>query len=168
MNRVRNHETASRLRVWRRGGASRRRLLKGLSATVAGFAAAGIAKRAAATPESLAREVWRLIGPGKPKSGRIKVSLPTLAENGNVVPIRVAVDSPMTPDDYCSAIHVFAEENPWPTIVSIKLTPASGRADIRTRMRLGKSQDVYVYAVMSGGEVYMYKQHVDVTVGGCG
>jgi sulfur-oxidizing protein SoxY len=152
----------------RLGGASRRGLLRGFAASVAGFAAAGVAGRAAATPESLEREVWRLIGPGKPKSGRIKVSLPTLAENGNVVPIRVAVDSPMTPDDYCSAIHVFAEENPWPTIVSIKLTPASGRADIRTRMRLGKSQDVYVYAVMSGGDFYMYKQHVDVTVGGCG
>lgn len=150
------------------GSASRRGLIKGLVAAVAGLAAGGIAGRARATPESLAREVWRLMGPGKPKSGRIEVHLPTLAENGNVVPIRVVVDSPMTPDDYCKAIHVFAEENPWPTIVSIKLTPASGKADIRTRMRLGKSQDVYVYAVMNGGDFYMYKQHVDVTIGGCG
>jgi sulfur-oxidizing protein SoxY len=168
MSGARDHGTDRDRRALARGAASRRGLLRGLGAAVAGLTAGGIAKRASATPESLAREVWRLIGPGKPKTGRIKVSLPKLAENGNVVPIHVVVDSPMAPDDYCRAIHVFAEENPWPTIVSIKLTPASGRANIRTRMRLGKSQDVYVYAVMSGGDVYMFRQHVDVTIGGCG
>ena len=42
----------------------------------------------------------------------VTLELPPLSEDGHVVPMRVAVTSPMTDADHVRAIHVFTEKNP--------------------------------------------------------
>ena len=64
------------------------------------------------------------------KPGKIKLDLPPLVENGNTVAMGVSVDSPMTAKDYVKAIHVFTEKNPQPNVISVKLGPRAGRAEI--------------------------------------
>lgn len=101
-------------------------------------------------------------------SGKVHLKAPEIAENGAVVPVTVTVDSPMTPDDYVKAIHVFATKNSNVRCADIMLTPANGAAMFATRVKLGSSQDILVVAETSKGEFLSAKQNVKVTIGGCG
>jgi sulfur-oxidizing protein SoxY len=103
-----------------------------------------------------------------PAEGRVKIDLPEIAENGNTVPYTVTVDSPMTDADHVKALHVYATGNPGPQIISAQLTPLCGKAYVKSRMRLAKTQDIVAVAEMSDGKVYMGKSTVKVTIGGCG
>ena len=109
-----------------------------------------------------------LIGDRVPSEGRIELELPQIAENGNTVPIAIAVDSPMTADDYVKSVHVFADGNPRPDVASFHFSPACGEAACATRIRLAKTQNIVAVAEMSNGEVYTAKAEVKVTIGGCG
>jgi len=109
-----------------------------------------------------------VIGDAKPAEGKVSLGLPEIAENGNTVPFSVDVDSPMTSGDHVKAVHVFATGNPRPTVVTFRFSPASGKASARSRMRLGKTQDVIAVAEMSDGKFYMGRRSVKVTIGGCG
>ena len=53
-------------------------------------------------------------------------------------------------------------------VASWYLTPRSGRAEVSFRMRLAKTQVVRAYAVTSDGQVWLARQEVKVTIGGCG
>jgi len=134
----------------------------------AGGAALAVAGRAQATPQEAADAIAKFTG-GKPTApGRITIDLPEIAENGNTVPFTVKVESPMTADDYVSDILVVAPENPRPQIVTFRLTPMCGSAEVATRIRLAATQDVTVVAKTSKGQFISAKRTVKVTVGGCG
>jgi sulfur-oxidizing protein SoxY len=121
-----------------------------------------------ATPAEADAEIAKFTG-GKPtESGKIAIDLPEIAENGNTVPLAIKVNSPMTTDDYVSEIRVVGDANPNAGIVEFHLTPASGRAEVATRIRLGGTGNVTVLAKTSTGKLYADHQTVKVTVGGCG
>lgn len=101
------------------------------------------------------------------EEGGIEVTLPALAENGNSVPMQVKVDHPMNAGDYVAAIHVIAERNPRPHVASFHLNPESGRAEVRTRIRLAGTQKVTVLAGMSNGGFRMTRTEVVVTSAAC-
>lgn len=124
--------------------------------------------RTLAARADVAREIQALTGGTQPKSGKIRLDLPAIAEYGDTVPLTIEVESPMTDDDYVDAIYIFAEENPLPNVVTFNFTPMSGRARASTRIRLAKTQEVVALARMSSGEFYVAKQLVRVTIGGCG
>src|SRR5882757_9736030 len=109
--------------------ATRRAFLAGASAVL-------VVRPAQATPASMAAAIRQVAGDAAVKSGKIKLDLPPLVENGNSVAMTVSVDSPMTAKDYVKAIHVVTEKNPQPNIISIKLGPRAGKAEILTRVRL--------------------------------
>ncbi|MCX7371037.1 MAG: thiosulfate oxidation carrier protein SoxY [Alphaproteobacteria bacterium] len=124
---------------------------------------------AAASMEDATREaIRRVIGERTPQEGRVTLRLPAIAENGNNVPLSVTVESPMTAADHVRAIHVFADKNPAPEIASFRLSPAMGRAQADTRIRLGVTQDVIALAEMQDGQVFIARAEVRVTIGGCG
>lgn len=135
----------------------------------AAFAAAAIAPRLAfADEKAVAAEIKKLYGDKAMGQGRVKLDVPEIAENGLVVPIGVEVESPMTDADYVKAVHVFADGNPQPGVVSYQFTPACGKASAATRMRLAQTQDVICIAEMSNGDLFSAKANVKVTIGGCG
>ena len=146
--------------------ASKRQFLR--TAGIAAVAAVIAPRLAFATPAEVASEIKKLYGDKKMASGRIKLDVPQIAENGLVVPINVEVESPMTATDYVKSVHVFAEKNPLPGVVSYKFTPEAGKAAASTRMRLASTQDIVVVAEMSNGELFTTKSEVKVTIGGCG
>ncbi|TCS64305.1 thiosulfate oxidation carrier protein SoxY [Varunaivibrio sulfuroxidans] len=147
----------------------RRNALKAAGVGVLAIAGASLtANVAQATPEEVATALAKLTGGVTPQSGKITLKLPEIAENGASVPVTLIVDSPMTADNYVKQIHLLAEGNPTPEVVSFYLTPAAGKADISTRMRLGQTQKVVAAAVMSDGSVYSTSKEVKVTIGGCG
>jgi sulfur-oxidizing protein SoxY len=95
-------------------------------------------------------------------SGGVEVELPAIAENGNSVPLRVRVASPMTQADHVTAIHLFAERNPRPAVATFHFGPGAGRAEVSTRMRLAGTQKVTVLVAHSGNR--FTKREVDVLV----
>lgn len=139
-----------------------------LKAAGAGVVALGFASTAQATPEAAAEAISKMTGGASASmSDKVSISLPEIAENGATVPVGVTVDSPMSADNYVQHIHVLAEGNPSPEAISFHLTP-TGKADVNTRIRLGKTQNVVAVAVMNDGSVLTNKKEVKVTIGGCG
>ena len=148
----------------------RREVLK-LSGAGVLAAAAGmtiLSEAALATPKTANATMRKAIGNRPMKEGRIKLKLPPIAENGNTVPMTVTVDSPMTSSDYVKAIHVVSEGNPLPGVATFHLTPMSGRAEVTTRIRMARSQNVIAVAEMSNGALYRVVRNVKVAIGGCG
>jgi sulfur-oxidizing protein SoxY len=137
-------------------------------AAMAGLAAFLAPKMVVADEAAVAAEIKKLFGDRKIESGRIKLDVPEIAENGLVVPINVEVESPMTDADHVKAVHVFADGNPLPGVVSYRFTPASGKASASTRMRLAQTQNIICLAEMSNGNLHSAKANIKVTIGGCG
>jgi sulfur-oxidizing protein SoxY len=122
---------------------------------------------ARATPEAMAAAIKEVVGAGTIREGKVKLDLPPLVENGNVVPLTVSVESPMTPADHVKAIHVFNEKNPQPHVFSARLGPQNGRAVIATRIKLADSQKIIAIAETSTGQFFSASADVIVTLAAC-
>lgn len=147
---------------------SRRRFLQAASAVAAGAALPAAAQANRILPaQDIAPLIERITG-GKPveKQG-VRVELPPLAENGNSVPLRIQVDSPMSASDRVTDLHVFAGRNPRPLVAAYHFGPAVARAQVETRIRLAVEQDVLVIATLSGGRFRSGTAHVVVTSAAC-
>lgn len=147
------------------GGANRRAVLSGLLALalVPASTAAVLADAA-----DLAAAMTEALGAGyKLNEGRVKVRVPELAENGNVVPLRVQVESPMTAADHVKTIFVFSEKNPIANVARFHLGPRAGQARVQTNIRLAASQHITVVARMANGELWAATAQVIVTQGAC-
>ncbi|HUU73190.1 MAG TPA: thiosulfate oxidation carrier protein SoxY [Burkholderiales bacterium] len=143
---------------------SRRRALHVLAAG----ACLLVVRPATATREALVTALRETFGQSLMARERVKLELPLLAESGNVVPVTVSVDSPMTEADHVSAIHLFAERNHLPQVVSVTLGPWNGKAEFKSRIRLAESQQVLAVAVMSDGSLFSDVADVEVTYSSCG
>ena len=109
----------------------------------------------------------KVVGDAQVRRGRVKLQLPPLIDNGNSVPLSVAVESPMTDADHVKAIHVLTEKNPLPDVVSVRLGPRAGRASLATRVRLADTQTVTAIAQMSDGSFWSDSAEVVVTLSAC-
>jgi sulfur-oxidizing protein SoxY len=138
-------------------------------AVAAGLAGGiGVAARSAnATPAAMQDAVRKVTGTAQVRKGRVKLDVPPLIDNGNSIPLSVVVESPMTAANHVKAIHVFAERNPLPNILSVQLTPRSGRARVATRVRLADTGTVLAVAQMSDGSFWSDSAHVVVTLSAC-
>lgn len=117
---------------------------------------------------SMNASIAKLFGDRAIKDGGIEIDMQEIAENGNMVPFAVSVESPMTEDNYVKSIHMFAEGNPNPNMAVFHFTPASGVAKAKSRMRLAKTQKIVAIAEMSDGTLVRGSREIKVTIGGCG
>lgn len=122
---------------------------------------------AEATPATLASAIRNVVGAAPVRTGKVKLEVPPLVENGNTVPMTVSVASPMVPEDHVKSIHVFNEKNPQPNIGNFHLSPQAGRAQISTRIRLADSQKVVAIARLSDGTFWSTSVDVVVTLAAC-
>lgn len=148
---------------------SRRKFLK----VASGFAAAAalpsvVGAQMTRTPLNNMPEVIRkLVGTKAINQGKVKLGLPPLVENGHLVPLNVSVESPMSEADHVKAIHVFTERNPLPEMVSFRLGPRAGRAQVATRVRLADTQNVVAIAELSDGSFWSDSAYLIVTLAAC-
>jgi sulfur-oxidizing protein SoxY len=147
-----------------RGDLCRRELLL---VAGAGLASLVVVRRAAATPEAMQQAIRKVVGSARVSPGRVTLELPPLVENGNVVPLAVSVESPMTEADHVRAMHVFTERNPQPDVLSVRLGPRAGRARVATRVRLANTQSVVAIAELSDGSWWSASADVVVTLAAC-
>ena len=90
-----------------------------------------------------------------------------MVDNGNLVVISVAVDSPMTLKDHVQSIHLVAEGNPLPRIFSAYMDQRAGKAAFTIRVRLAESQKVWAIAKMSDGSCWYQTADTVVTTSAC-
>jgi sulfur-oxidizing protein SoxY len=148
---------------------STRRKFLGLagSAAVLGTVPIVTLRPAEATPAMLASAIRNVVGEAVVRTGRVKLEVPPLVENGNTVPMTVSVQNPMTAEDHVKSIHVFNEKNPQPNIGNFYLGPQAGRAQISTRIRLADSQKIVAIARLSDGSFWSATVDVVVTLAAC-
>ena len=146
------------------GDLSRRSLLAG----AVGILVLPLGSVAEAAPEDMAEAMAEALGKDAPiKPGRIKIELPQLAENGNSVPLKIAVESPMSAADHVKTIYIFSERNPVPNVVRFHLGPRSGAARVQTSIRLAGTQRITAVARMSDGSLWSGGADVIVTQAAC-
>jgi len=120
-----------------------------------------------ATPAMLTTAIRNVVGEAAVRTGRVKLEIPPLVENGNTVPMIVSVESPMTAENHVKSIHVFNEKNPQANIGNFHLGPHAGRAQVSTRIRLADSQKVVAIARLSDGSFWSVSVEVVVTLAAC-
>jgi sulfur-oxidizing protein SoxY len=148
---------------------STRRKFLGLAGGAAVLGAVPIVtlQPAEATPAMLASAIRNVVGEAVVRTGRVKLEVPPLVENGNTVPMTVSVQSPMTAADHVKSIHVFNEKNPQPNIGNFYLGPLAGRAQVSTRIRLADSQKIVAIARLSDDSFWSATVDVVVTLAAC-
>ena len=153
----------------RKADTTSRRQFLGLAGGAAMLGAVPVVtlRPAEATPAMLATAIRNVVGAAVVRTGRVKLDVPPLVENGNTVPMTVSVSSPMTSDDYVKSIHVFNEKNPQPNIGNFYLGQHAGRAQISTRIRLADSQKIVAIAHLSDGSFWSVSADVVVTLAAC-
>jgi len=113
-------------------------------------------------------QLVRALTNGAPvRKGKVTLVLPQLADNGNSVPIRITVDSPMTAADHVKSIHLYSERNPVPNMANFYLGPRAGKAEIDSRVRLAGSQRVTAVAKLSDGSFWYDAAPIVVTLSAC-
>jgi sulfur-oxidizing protein SoxY len=141
-----------------------RRDVLALGAALAGVV---LARPAAAQSDDLAAAVAAFAGGAAVRPGRVKLEIAKLVDNGNVVPVSVSVDSPMTAAEHVTAIAIFNEKNPQRDVARFKLGPRSGKASISTRIRLATSQQLVAVAALSDGTFWSDTADVIVVLAAC-
>ena len=101
-------------------------------------------------------------------SDKIKLTVPEIAENGAVVPVKVNVDYPMTEKESVTAIHILNTANSNARCADVMLTPANDKAYFATRIKLSKTQEVVALVALSDGTFIKAGKSIKVTIGGCG
>jgi sulfur-oxidizing protein SoxY len=140
-----------------------------LPRAIAEDAAVDLPARAAVTGQPSAEATIRRLSRGAtPIEGKININISEIAENGNSVPFTVSADSPMTDADYVKSIHIIAAGNAQPHIGSFHFTALSGQASVTSRLRLAKTQDLFVLVEHSSGRFVLAQRTIKVTIGGCG
>lgn len=139
----------------------RREFLAGMAGALA------LSRAARADDDSLDPQAAKIAKGGPMKKGKVTVTLPQLADNGNSVPIRIVVDSPMTATDYVKSIHLYSERNPVSNMANFYLGPRAGKAEIDSRVRLAGSQKVTAVAALSDGTFWYDAAAIVVTLSAC-
>ena len=144
---------------------SGRRLL--LQAGAAAAAQLLVRSASAQDAAALAAAMAQFAGGQAIQQGRVKLEIASLVDNGNVVPMRVTVDSPMSASDRVTEIAVFNEKNPQRDVARFALGPRCARADVATRIRLATSQKLVALARMGDGSVWSDTVDVIVVLAAC-
>lgn len=111
--------------------------------------------------ENVDEAVKALYGQTPTESDKIRLRVPTIAENGAVVPVSVEASLPGV-----TGIAVIVAENPNALAATFNL-PQGALPFVSTRVKMAETSDVMAL-VVSEGKVYSTTQNVKVTIGGCG
>ena len=130
-------------------------------------AGGGLAANPARALNDYADQIDKFTGGKMPVEGGVKLDLPELAENGNTVPLSVAVDGEMGEGIHVQEILVVAPANPNGRVIRFRFSPISV-PEASTRIRLAETQDVIAVAKLSDGTFFSASRQIKVTIGGCG
>lgn len=101
------------------------------------------------------------------QEGLVKLTLPSLAENGNSVLLKVSVDTTDLPSSLrVTSLRLFAENNPLPEIAFFDFSENS-LPQVALRIRLSASQVITAIATLSDGRHYAGSAFTTITLPAC-
>ena len=102
------------------------------------------------------------------KTGKVKLDVPPLVENGNTVPMTVSVAQPDGGRGSRQEHPRLQREEPAAEYRQFPSRPAqAGRAQVSTRIRLADSQKIIAIAKLSDGSFWSASVDVIVTLAAC-
>jgi sulfur-oxidizing protein SoxY len=117
--------------------------------------------------------VWQKLHAGvfadatiEPGEGVVELDTPKRAEDATVVPVAIRARLAQTTDHFIETIWLIVDDNPSPVAAVFHFTPASGRADIETRIRIEQYTHVRAIARTNDGRLFMAANYVKAS-GGC-
>ena len=134
--------------------------------------AGALADRDAAAGRKRRRRRWRprsATSSATPQctTGKVKLDIPPLVENGNTVPMTVSVASPMTAERLRQEHPRLQREEPAAQRRQFLSGPRAGRAQVSTRIRLADTQKVVAIANCRDGSFWSVTADVVVTLAAC-
>ena len=150
------------------GRVSRRELLTLFGVSTVAAMGISLTAPAMASTDAAAAAIKKVTDGKEKMSSKVVLDTPQIAENGSTVPITVRVNSPMNASDNVKSLHLWADGNPNPNVASFHFTGMSAKAQVATRIRLMKTQNVIAVAEMGDGSFALAKSKIKVTIGGCG
>lgn len=102
-----------------------------------------------------------------PRRERLRLELPSLADNGQAVPMRLTMAGPFASGATLQEIHLFSEVNPVPEMAVFEFPFPPPKVEIDTRIRLAGSQHVVAVALMRDGSLFAAVAEVIVTLAAC-
>lgn len=146
---------------------SRRTALKAMTGSIAALLLpTGPAWASVRRDDRVAKAIADFAGGVTPIEGGIKITAPEIAENGNTVPIRFAVE--IEDPASITEVRILADGNPNPGVATFRFSKLAPRATAATRIRMARTQNIIAVAKTSDGRAYISKKLVKVTIGGCG
>lgn len=146
----------------RAGVISRRRVLQAAGA----LAIVRMAPLAAAENPPVIPALNAFLAGRSPLWERLKLDVPSLADNGQSVPLRLSM--PLSTDGpTVQEIRLFSEVNPVPEMAVFEFLSPPAKVEIDTRIRLAGAQRIVAVAAMSDGALYAASAEVLVTIAGC-
>ena len=130
--------------------------------------ALAISSNVYASIDKLSKRIDKITNNKGAKETDLFLDVPEIAENGNQVKVNFEIDSPMSQNDYIKNVYILADGNPSPDVAKLSFSPEMGVCSATTRMRLSKTQNVYLLAENNKNQFFMTKSKVKVTIGGCG
>ena len=168
MNESLARQSRRRARRTMLGAAWRAGVLSPLLGTgLPSFASTAASAAMAAPAASLEAAILAFTQGAPVRSGKVKLEIAPLVDNGNTVPLVVAVDHPMRRDNHVSTIAIFSERNPQHEVASFGLGPHNASARVATRIRLATSQKLVAIARLSDGSYWSGEVDVIVTLAAC-
>lgn len=111
--------------------------------------------------EDINTAIEKLYGQKPTQSDKIRMKIPTIAQNGAVVPVTVDASLPNV-----TSISLMVAKNPYALVSSYEL-PKGTLPFVSSRIKMAETSDVIALA-MSDGKLYKTSARVKVTIGGCG
>ena len=142
-----------------RQGRRRRTLMVGA------LVAVPVAGWAEAEPEVAAYKAF--LAGRVPKTGCLTLEIPRIADNGNVVPVKIAVAGPFTPGTEVRSIHLFSEKNPVAQMAVFHFPAPLPRIQVESRVRLAGTQRIAAVATLGDGSLLAATADIVVTVSAC-
>ncbi len=100
-------------------------------------------------------------------AGRLTLEIPRIADNGNVVPVRIALAGPFDAGGEVKSIHLFSEKNPVPQMAVFHFSQPVAKVEIESRVRLAGTQRLTAVATMADGRLHAASADIIVTLSAC-
>lgn len=100
--------------------------------------------------------------------GQVALDMPLIAEDGRIVPVIIESPLPMTEAAHVKTVRLIVDHNPDPLLASFHLTPAMGRVEISTRIKMKRTTWVRAIVETSDGRLFADYAKVNVSLNGCG
>jgi sulfur-oxidizing protein SoxY len=96
----------------------------------------------------------------------VHLEVPLRPDDAAAVPVVIKVKSPQSPDRAVKTLYVVIDRNPEPLAGVFQLGPASGSAEIQSRLRVETHSPMRAIAELNDGKLYMTTKLVKAA-GGC-